>query len=292
MARHFGHVEGEDAGRTYQDRREAFDKGVHRQLQAGISGTPAEGASSIVLNGGYPDDEDEGNLIIYTGHGGQKNRKQVEDQRLDDSGNAALVRSELDGLPVRVIRGYKGDPAHSPTSGYRYDGLYRVVDHWPKTRPDGFLVWQFRLEKMPDDVGFTVADPTAAPPGNHRPGRRSATVQRTVRTTAVAEWVKRRHEHTCQVCGLSLKTYSGDGYAEGAHIRPLGRPHSGPDVAENILCLCPNHHVLLDKGGITIDDDSTVRDRAENTIATLRKVHGHDIDPRHLQYHRDNWAAV
>lgn len=37
-------------------------------------------------------------------------------------------------------------------------------------------------------------------------------------------------------------------YAEAAHIRALGSPHNGPDVIENVLCLCPNHHVLFDNG--------------------------------------------
>lgn len=291
MARHFGHIEGQDPGQTYKIRRKLFDEGVHLQTRAGISGAAAEGALSIVLNGGYPDDEDYGDLIVYTGHGGQEDGEQVKDQRLGDSGNAALVRSELDGLPVRVIRGYKGDPAHSPERGFRHDGLYRVVAHWPKTRKDGFRVWQFRLEKIEDKVDLTVHDKATPPPGNHTPGRRATTTQRIIRTTAVSEWVKRRHKHTCQVCRVSLKAANVHGYAEGAHIRPLAPPDSGPDVAENILCLCPNHHILLDMGGITIDDDSTVRDRAGNKIATLRKVRRHTVDPQYLEYHRKIWLS-
>jgi putative restriction endonuclease len=166
------------------------------------------------------------------------------------------------------------------------------MDHWSTTGVSGFLVWQFRLEKMAEDVDFTVSDTAAPPPGNHNPRRRAATIQRTIRTTAVSEWVKRRHKHTCQVCGLSLITASGSGYAEGAHIRPLGRPHSGPDDASNILCLCPNHHVLLDKGGITIEDDLTVRDRAGDSIGTLRTVRGHRVDIQQLKYHRKTWVSA
>ena len=43
-------------------------------------------------------------------------------------------------------------------------------------------------------------------------------------------------------------------YAEGAHIRPLGYPHDGPDVLGNVLCLCPNDHVRFDYGAIWLDD--------------------------------------
>ena len=32
--------------------------------------------------------------------------------------------------PVRVIRGYKGDPVWSPQEGYTYSGLYEVVACW------------------------------------------------------------------------------------------------------------------------------------------------------------------
>jgi hypothetical protein len=53
-----------------------------------------EGADSIVLSGGYEDDEDHGDEIVYTGHGGkdQKTGKQVRDQKLT-IGNLALARS-------------------------------------------------------------------------------------------------------------------------------------------------------------------------------------------------------
>ena len=37
----------------------------------GISGTAKDGADSIVLSGGYEDDVDYGDEIVYTGHGGR-----------------------------------------------------------------------------------------------------------------------------------------------------------------------------------------------------------------------------
>jgi putative restriction endonuclease len=38
---------------------------------AGIAGSVSEGADSIVLSGGYEDDEDRGEEIVYTGHDGK-----------------------------------------------------------------------------------------------------------------------------------------------------------------------------------------------------------------------------
>ncbi|MEV4599482.1 YDG/SRA domain-containing protein [Amycolatopsis sp. NPDC049253] len=40
-----------------------------------------------------------------------------------------------------------GDPKYSPASGYRYDGLYRIVDVWPEQNSDGFRIWRFHLVK-------------------------------------------------------------------------------------------------------------------------------------------------
>jgi putative restriction endonuclease len=106
-----------------------------------------------------------------------------------------------------------------------------------------------------------------------------------IRNTAVALQVKRAHGYVCQVCRARLATPRGD-YAEAAHIRPLGAPHDGPDVAENVLCLCPNHHVMFDYGAFTLGDDL----RASDTGAELRVVRGHAVDLQFLRYHRDHYG--
>jgi hypothetical protein len=43
--------------------KECFDAGVHRQIEAGISGTEADGAFSIVVSGQYMDDKDNGDKM-------------------------------------------------------------------------------------------------------------------------------------------------------------------------------------------------------------------------------------
>jgi putative restriction endonuclease len=116
MAKLFGEVPGNPAGSTFPSRPALSQAGVHRPRMGGISGNGREGADSIVVSGGYIDDQDFGDELIYTGHGGNDpaTRKQIADQELDAPGNAGLARSQLDGLPVRVIRGAAGDPAYSP----------------------------------------------------------------------------------------------------------------------------------------------------------------------------------
>ncbi|MEV5895921.1 HNH endonuclease [Nonomuraea fuscirosea] len=119
-------------------------------------------------------------------------------------------------------------------------------------------------------------------PGDVRsPGCRSTTVKRIVRDNALSRLIKNLHDHTCQICGVR-PLLPGGPYAEGAHIRPLGSPHDGYDVAGNLLCLCPNDHVLFDLGAILVQDDLTVLNRLTGeAMGTLRTVPSHEVD-RHI----------
>ncbi|MFF4816912.1 YDG/SRA domain-containing protein [Kitasatospora sp. NPDC001309] len=285
----FGHVPGTTVGQVFVSRRAAFDAGVHRQLQAGISGTQEKGAESIVVSGGYEDDEDHGDVIVYTGQGGRLKDERIQtfDQPLT-LGNAALVTSRTTNVPVRVIRGEPNGSGRSGSMIYRYDGLFRVVDYWHATGKSGFLVWRYRLEQLAADESPSREARLKEPVGQDAPTRLETIVQRIVRSTKVANHVKRAHKFTCQVCGIRLATRTG-AYAEAAHVRALGRPHNGPDVAANVLCLCPNHHALFDFGMLTIADDLTITDHATGAeIGKLREAPSHRIDRAHLAYHRDH----
>ena len=67
----FVHVNGYPVGSHFENRAALAKAGVHRHRQAGISGSASKGADSIVLSGGYEDDEDHGDVIVYTGYGGR-----------------------------------------------------------------------------------------------------------------------------------------------------------------------------------------------------------------------------
>jgi hypothetical protein len=111
---------------------------------------------------------------------------------------------------------------------------------------------------------------------NEPPASRiKTTVSRIVRDTALAVWVKQQHEFCCQICGQSIQLADGSSYAEGHHLRPLGSPHNGPDVVENILCVCPNHHAACDFGAIRLD------------MAKLRIADGHKVGAKFVTYHND-----
>ena len=125
----------------------------------------------------------------------------------------------------------------------------------------GHRIWRYRLAAL-DEMAQTDSDVLSG--GSATPGRSLTTVQRIVRSTQVSNVVKALHEHRCQACGQSVTVPSGE-YAEAAHFRPLGRPHDGPDVPGNVLCLCPNDHVRFDRGAIWIDEDLNVVDAASGT---------------------------
>ena len=63
------------------------EAGVHRPHVAGIHGREDEGAYSIVLSGGYEDDEDDGDQFTYTGSGGRdlSGNKRTAEQSCDQT---------------------------------------------------------------------------------------------------------------------------------------------------------------------------------------------------------------
>src|SRR5262249_36124040 len=68
----------------------------------------------------------------------------------------------------------------------------------------------------------------------------------------------------------------------------LGTPHDGPDHPSNVLCLCPNHHVMFDLGGFVIREDLSLINPATGELLGTLFVHSdHHIDSAHLKYHRD-----
>lgn len=289
MSRFFGTPDGVTVGQRFRDRRALQHAWVHRPGQAGISGTKVEGADSIVVSGGYVDDEDHGSYLIYTGHGGNQRRpnKQIADQDPEAPGNAGLITSMVQGLPVRVVRGAHSGSKFAPSEGYVYSGLYSVTSWWMETGRDGFQIVRFRLDAIEAQV---LVEP--APELDHELAFASAVVTRRIRDSAVAREVKELYDFSCQICGVGLRGFEGRRYAEGAHVRPLGRPHLGADHLENLLCLCPNHHIQLDIGGIWISDDMVaIQAASRDPIATLIWKKRHRVARENVAYHRSLWPS-
>jgi hypothetical protein len=108
------------------------------------------------------------------------------------------------------------------------------------------------------------------------PGRIEITTHRIIRDTPLARRVKQLHNFECQLCGHSIELADGSRYAEAHHVQPLGEPHNGPDIVENIVCLCPNHHVELDYGTKSL------------SMSELRAVQGHTVAEPYIKYHNEH----
>ncbi|MDP9864798.1 MULTISPECIES: caspase, EACC1-associated type [Streptosporangium] len=281
---HYGPIPGVTPGALFPNRHALHNAKIHRPLQAGICGTAARGgAESIVVSGGYNDDEDYGNTIIYTGHGGRdpNTGEQIKDQSPTDSGNAALIKSVITGLPVRVVRGSGGNKKFSPASGYSYDGLFAVTDYWAKPGTDGPAILQFRLEKLIDHDVHSRIDLNR----KLHPGRWELVAPGSYADRSLATEVKQIYDYACQICGVILEAPGGLKFAATVHIRGLEMPHSGPDVKENMLCLCSNHRDLFKYGAITIEDDFRVIDQTDGEIITNLTLK-HKVDLGYIRYHR------
>jgi hypothetical protein len=108
------------------------------------------------------------------------------------------------------------------------------------------------------------------------PDRKDIIVSRIIRDTKVSLEVKELYNFECQLCGLTLNMPNGKRYVEAHHIQPLGKPHDGPDVIENMICVCPNHHAELDYGAIQLD-------LKKITMKSDRK-----IASEYVKYHNEN----
>ena len=192
-------------------------------------------------------------------------------------GNLALVVSYNRGLPVRVTRGL-GSGKHT----YRYDGLYLVERWWPDIGRSGFRIYRFALRKIDDEPISTPAGELPLPASPQEAASVSSYTTRVVRDTRAGETVKQLHHHVCQACGTRL-VRPGGAFAEAAHIKPLGRPHNGPDEAANILCLCPNCRLLFDGWAFTVEDDGRLSGALDGKLI---ETEGHDISRGFLRYHR------
>ena len=149
---HFGDTPGIDVGQLFISRVQSSKAGIHGPWVGGIAGSEKVGCYSIVLSGGYEGDRDDGVVFTYTGSGGRdlsgnkRTAPQTSDQLLCHF-NKALAVNMWRGLPLRVVRGYKGKGEFAPAQGYRYDGLYDVTEVWPQNGPSGHVIWRYRMKR-------------------------------------------------------------------------------------------------------------------------------------------------
>ncbi|MBA0837593.1 hypothetical protein Goarm_009736 [Gossypium armourianum] len=156
MKKRIGVVPGVEIGDIFFFRMELSLVGLHFPSMAGIDymaikSGDLEGervALSIVSSGGYDDDAEDPDVLVYSGQGGSASRdKEASDQQLV-RGNLALERSFHRGNEVRVIRGLK-DNVHQMSKVYVYDGLYKIQESWMEKGKSGCNMFKYKLGRIP-----------------------------------------------------------------------------------------------------------------------------------------------
>ncbi|GLT70701.1 hypothetical protein SLA2020_427620, partial [Shorea laevis] len=137
-------------GEIWEYRFEYRQWGVHFPFVGGIAGQNKVGVQSVVLTGGYQD-EDRGAWFLYSGSGGRNLRgnkrtckKQSFHQKFTQL-NQALRISCIEGYPIRVVRSHtENRSCYAPDGkGLRYDGIYRIEMCWRKTGSQGFKICRY-----------------------------------------------------------------------------------------------------------------------------------------------------
>lgn len=159
-------------GQIFGSRLQLYIEGGHAATIAGIAGTARGGAYSIVMGLHEPEkrnvyaDVDCGEEIYYMSTAlkpipGELPTNVIDpaDEALDNDedratrGAKALMRSFQTGEGVRLFRSWKLAEIvpHRPEWGYRYDGLYRVVDY--ECLKKGQQIYRFKMVRLRDGQG-------------------------------------------------------------------------------------------------------------------------------------------
>ena len=245
------------------------------------------------MSGGYEDDEDHGDYIVYTGQGGEgKLYGREANRRPGTQARKPRARPQLRRRAAGSGRSRRrGRSSSCSGGGIPVDGLFYVQDYWSEPGKSAFDVYRFQLVRT-DDTGAVTNLPEGSQQDGAAPRVRNTGSENCskYRCSARSEGVERLH-----MSGV----WRGDCHIrrplrrQAAHIRPLGRPHDGPDIPENILCLCPNDHVRFDYGVIFISDSGEVLTVASGeVIGDLRTVAGHTPDHVQFAYHRSLWGRA
>lgn len=158
----------------------------------------------------------------------------------------------------RTIQNYSAD-----SDGFKGSNVFYSV------KGIGSGVWGLRSHLVSTPPAVDLEPPSS-------PDRLLIETYRVLRDTELARKIKTLHKNICQLCGQTVTLKDGATYSEAHHIKPLGSPHNGPDVAENIVVLCPNHHVMLDYGAIPLE------------AKALRSIQGHVIGNAYVTYHNEH----
>lgn len=154
-------------------------------------------------------------------------------------------------------------------------------------RQDEQEMWLF--ENGSDEV-TTDRGSVEIPSGNEDTERRETTVNRVQRNRVLVNRMKSLYDHTCQVCGDRRQNGPDEGFSHVHHLMSLGEPHNGPDVPENTVVVCPNHHENFEHGMLEIDPQTKeIHHFYEEEVdgRTVKTQENHKLGAQYLAYHNE-----
>ena len=127
--------------------------------------------------------------------------------------------------------------------------------------------------------------------------RRTQEVQAQVRSSQNVRELKGLYRNSCAFCGKQtiIGVDPHRDYSEAAHIKPVGQPHNGPDRKDNMIVLCPEHHLQFDRGLLRIKQaggsflilSKIPGDPLDNSV--LKLIKPHTVDPQFSNWHYNFW---
>lgn len=137
----------------------ALRDGAHGDTQAGISGVKGQGATSVIMTGAHKYrgedgaginecDKDEGDTVRYRG----SDPKEGKDCMSDDT--ALLYDNVRLRKPVRLLRSHQLNNLYSPAKGFRYDGVYDVVNGSHLPSKSHHHIFELRRQPNQDPIRY------------------------------------------------------------------------------------------------------------------------------------------
>lgn len=144
------------------------------------------------------------------------------------------------------------------------------LDH-VKAELESLLPWS-------SSIAIDIEDPSP-------PERKTTETTRVIRDTKISKGLKKLYNNRCQICGTVIELFNRD-YSETHHLRPLGSEHEGPDIKQNIIVVCPNHHAQLDYRALGIKPSTLeIVHRNGQKLGKLRVRKKHELGRNFLKYH-------
>lgn len=289
-------------GETYQ-RKKIHDQ-LGGQRQRGIS--PCRTVPVVLLfssfsktDEGYVDSMDLEGVVTYTGEG-------TEGDMTFDHGNRAIRDHQDEGVELHLFRALD-------EGRVQYIGQYECMDWFREDMPDvngevrdgiRFELWPVNdiddtlIASLVDDfseeatsVSSDIRNAKCEDVSELPEGKESVQHRRTVRETVernriLVNKIKNMYNDRCQVCGERRRQGANSGYSEVHHIMPL--QNDGPDKPENIVVLCPNHHLDFENGMLTVDPQSLEISHSYESHVDGRNMlvaEGHAIGAEYLAFH-------